>query len=72
MGRPRELTEEERQKLLAEGYRPVEVWVLDQSTPEFQKELERMCAEIRESDRRSEMSKTLDAFLEDIWDDLDR
>jgi hypothetical protein len=70
MGRPRELTEQGRQKLIAEGYRPVEVWVLDQSTPEFQRELERMCREIRESDQRSDMSKTLDAFLEDVWDDF--
>ena len=70
MGRPKELTDDQRNELLAKGYRPVEVWVLDPSTPEFQRELERMCQDIRESDRRTGMSPTLDALLEDVWEDL--
>ena len=70
MGRPRELTEEERQKLLAKGYRPVEVWVPDWSSPAFQKELEEMGRSIRESDRREQMDKVLEAFIDEVWDDF--
>ncbi|HET7412879.1 MAG TPA: antitoxin MazE-like protein [Pararhizobium sp.] len=71
MGRPRELTEEERTDLLAKGYKPVEVWVPDWSSLEFKRELERMCEDIRESDRRLHMNEVLEAFIEDVWDDLD-
>ena len=71
MGRPRELTEEERQKLLAEGYRPVEVWLPDLWSDEVWKQIEEDCRLIRESDRRTGMMKTLDAFAKDLWDDLD-
>ena len=71
MGRPRELTEEEKQKLIAEGYKPVEVWLPDLWSDELWKEIEEECRQIRESDRRSGMLKTLDAFAEDLWNDLD-
>ena len=37
MGRPRELTEEERAELIAKGYRPVEVWVPDWDSPEIRR-----------------------------------
>jgi hypothetical protein len=70
MGRPRELTEEERQKLIAEGYKPVEVWLPDLWSDELWRQIEEDCKLIRESDRRSGMLKTLDAFAEDLWDDL--
>ncbi|MGN6470906.1 MAG: antitoxin MazE-like protein [Rhizobiaceae bacterium] len=70
MGRPRELTEEERAKLLAKGYRPVEIWVPDWSSPIFQKEVEEMGKSIREADRREQMDKVLEAFIDEVWDDL--
>ena len=70
MGRPRELTEEQRQELLAKGYKPVEVWVPDWSSPAFQRELDEMGKNIREFDRRSQMDKVLEAFIDDVWDDL--
>jgi hypothetical protein len=71
MGRPRELTEAERQKLIAEGYRPVEVWLPDLWSDELWQQIEEDCRLIRESDRRTGMMKTLDAFAEDLWDELD-
>jgi len=71
MGRPRELTEEEKKQLIAEGYRPVEAWVPDLWSDELWKQIEEDCRQIRESDRRTGMLKTLDAFAEDLWDDLD-
>jgi hypothetical protein len=71
MGRPKELTEEERQELLAKGYRPVEVWVPDVWSDEFWKQMEEDCRLIRESDKRENMDKVLDAFAKEVWDDLD-
>ena len=53
MGRPKELTEAERADLIARGYKHVEVWVLDWDNPKVREEIERECAVIRESDRRS-------------------
>lgn len=70
MGRPKELTEEERAELIAKGYRPVEVWVPDWSSSAFRRELEAMGKSIRESDRRSQMNEVLEAFIDDVWDDF--
>jgi hypothetical protein len=71
MGRPKELTEEERQELLARGLRPFEVWLPDVNSAEFWEQLAREGEAVRESDRREQMEKVLDAFVEDLWDDLD-
>lgn len=71
MGRPRELTEKEKKQPIAEGYRPVEAWVLDLWSDELSKQIEEDCRLMRESDRRTGMLKTLDAFAEELWDDLD-
>ncbi len=71
MGRPKELSEEERQQLLAEGYRPIEIWLPDIWSDEFWKQMDEDCRLIRESDRREDMDEVLDAFSRDLWDDLD-
>ena len=70
MGRPRELTEEERAEMLAKGFKPVEVWLPDVDSEAFWKRLEAEGKAIRESDRRTEMDKVLEAFLDDVWDEL--
>lgn len=70
MGRPKELTEEERAKLIAEGYRPVEVWVPDWNSPMFLERLRRECEAINESDRRSGELQRLDELSSDLWDDI--
>lgn len=69
MGRPQELSEEERQELLAQGYKPVEIWVLDMENPEVRARIEQECAAIRESDRRSGELEWLDEVVADLWDD---
>ena len=71
MGRPKELTEEERQELLARGLRPFEVWLPDVWSDEFWKQMEEDCRLIRESDKRENMDRVLDAFAKEVWDDLD-
>ena len=70
MGRPNELTEKQRAELLAKGHKPVEIWVLDWEDPTVVTEIEEECRQIRDSDRRSEMDQTLDAFARDVWDEF--
>jgi hypothetical protein len=71
MGRPKELSEEERQELLARGLRPFEVWLPDVWSDEFWKQMQEDCRLIRDADRRENMDKVLDAFAKEVWDDLD-
>jgi hypothetical protein len=70
MGRPRELTEAEKAELIAKGYKPVEVWVLDWDNPEVIARIKRECEAINQSDRRSGESERLDEIAADLWDDL--
>jgi hypothetical protein len=70
MGRPRELTEAERAELIAKGYKPVEMWVLDWDNPEVRERIKRECEAINESDRRSGELEYLDQLAADLWDDL--
>ena len=70
MGRPKELTEAERADLIARGYKPVEVWVLDWDNPKVREEIERECAVIRESDLRTGELDRLSETVSDLWDDF--
>jgi hypothetical protein len=70
MGRPRDLTEEERQQLMAEGFRPVEIWVPDFDNPKIQAQMRAEAEAIAESDRRSGELDRLDETVEDLWDDF--
>ncbi len=69
MGRPKELTEEQRADLLARGYRPVEVWVPDSDSPAFLALMERECRTINESDNRSGELASLSELVDDLWED---
>jgi len=71
MGRPKELTDEEKADLLARGYRPYEVWLPDVWSEEFWTQIEKDCQLIREADHRENMPEVLDAFARDLWNDLD-
>ncbi|TFF21930.1 DUF3018 family protein [Jiella endophytica] len=72
MGRPKELSEEERQKLLAEGWKPIqaEVWVPDWDNPVFRARLKENCDAINEADRRSGELDRLSDEVAALWDDL--
>lgn len=70
MGRPKELTEEERAELIAQGFKPVEVWVLDWDNPKVREQIERDCELIRESDRRNGELAYLEQETADLWDDF--
>ena len=69
MGRPRELTEKERQELLSQGFRPVEIWVPDLSQPRVREQLVKELKAIRELDARSGELKRLSETVDDLWDD---
>lgn len=72
MGRPRELTEEERDRLRKQGFRPIEVWVLDKSNPAVRKMIRAEGEAIRAADEADEIATFLDDANEAIWDNLDR
>ena len=55
MGRPRELTEAERQKLMDEGYKAVEVWVPDIWSDEVWQQVYRDCELIRASEEEADV-----------------
>ncbi|MCW4113671.1 antitoxin MazE family protein [Aurantimonas sp. MSK8Z-1] len=54
MGRPRELTQEQRDELLAKGYRPVEVWLPDIWSDGIWSQVEEDCRLIAESEERAD------------------
>ena len=70
MGRPKELTEAEKAALRARGFRSIEIWVPDVESAAFWDRLALEGRAIRESDRRTHMNETLEAFLDDVWDDI--
>ncbi|MDP3898527.1 MAG: DUF3018 family protein [Mesorhizobium sp.] len=70
MGRPRELTDEERAELLARGYRPVEMWVPDLSKAEVRDRLGLELKAIREADVRTGELDRLSETVEDLADDF--
>jgi hypothetical protein len=61
MGRPRELTEKERQRLRKQGLRPIEIWVPDLDAPGMAEELERQAAAIAEADEKDGIFEWLEA-----------
>jgi hypothetical protein len=52
MGRPKELTEEERQLLRKQGLRPIEIWVPDLEAPGMAEELRRQAAAAAAADEK--------------------
>ena len=70
MGRPTELTEDERQKLIAEGYRPIEVWVRDVSSDEYRAEAHRQARSAAHADVEDRVMEWVEAVSAEAWDDL--
>ena len=67
MGRPRELTEEERQKLIAEGYRPVEMWVQDIWSDEVWRKVYKDCDEIRRAEEEADVNLWVEAAARETF-----
>ena len=68
MGRPRELTEEERAKLIAEGYRPVEIWVPDFENPAVYALAEAEAKRIALADQEEDIADWIDTIQRDMWE----
>ena len=71
MGRPRELTDEERAELFAKGYKPVEMWVPDLSRADVRARLEHELKAIRSADIRTGELNRLGETVEDLAGDFD-
>lgn len=50
MGRPRELTEEQRADLEARGFVPLEIWVIDRDSDAYRQEVARQLSAAAEAD----------------------
>jgi hypothetical protein len=70
MGRPQELTEPERQRLLAEGYKPIEVWVPDLSNDAYRQEAKRQAQSAAAADVEDRVMEWIEAVSAEAWDDL--
>ena len=68
MGRPRELSQEERADLLRRGYRPIEIWVPDVSSMAYKEEAARQTSAAVEADRRAGIEELTGEDLAEDWD----
>jgi hypothetical protein len=68
MGRRKELTQEERQDLLAKGYRPIEIWVPDLENEAVRKRMEEEIRRIVEADEKEGISDWIAAVGPTDWD----
>ncbi|MCK8782187.1 antitoxin MazE family protein [Rhizobium sp. NTR19] len=68
MGRPRELTAQERADLIRQGYRPVEIWVPDLSNEAYRKEAARQVRAAVEADRQAGIEELVDENAAQDWD----
>lgn len=66
MGRPRELTDSEKEELTAQGYRPVEVWAPDIWSDEVWKAVLEDCREIRSAEEEADVNLFLEAGLAEM------
>jgi hypothetical protein len=68
MGRPRELSPEERADLLRRGYRPVEIWVPDLENETIRAQLAEEARRIAEADEGDDVTDWLEAVGPTDWD----
>lgn len=68
MGRPRELSQEERADLRRRGYRPVEIWVPDVTSEAYRNEAARQAQASVEADRRAGLKELVDPGATEDWD----
>jgi hypothetical protein len=68
MGRPREISAEERAELMRQGFRPVEIWVPDITNEIFRRQIEREMRLIAASDEVDGISGWIDAVGPKDWD----
>jgi hypothetical protein len=72
MGRPRELTRDERAELLAKGFRPVEIWLPDLSNPQHREQAIAEAKRIAHADSEENIFDWLDLIQKDMWEGEDQ
>jgi hypothetical protein len=70
MSSTRERVREHRQRLRAQGLRPIQIWVPDVRAPEFAAEAHRQSAAIAASEQDRDDQAFVDAITAD-WDDAE-
>ena len=68
MGRPRELSPEEREDLLRRGYKPVEIWVPDLENEVVRAQLAEEARRVAEADERDDVTDWLEVVGPTDWD----
>ena len=68
MGRPREVSEEERAELIRKGYRPIEVWVPDFTSEAYQLRAALQAEASVEADRNAGIIQFTDESPADDWE----
>lgn len=68
MGRPREVSPEERAELIRQGYRPIEIWVPDLTQEKFRVQIEDEMRRIAEADAADGIMEWIDAVGPTDWD----
>ncbi|MBD0414681.1 antitoxin MazE-like protein [Oryzicola mucosus] len=68
MGRPREISQEERAELIRQGYRPIEIWVPDTTTDVYRREAARQARAAVEADREAGIIELIDDQAHQDWD----
>lgn len=68
MGRPRELSPEERADLLRRGYKPVEIWVPDLENETIRAQLAEEARRVAEADEQDDVTDWLEAVGPTDWD----
>jgi hypothetical protein len=72
MGRPRELTDDERRQLMTKGYRPVEMWLPDLSDPATLALATAEAKRIALADHEEDIADWIDAVQKDMWEGEDQ
>ncbi len=68
MGRPREISPEERADLIRRGYRPAEIWVPDLTSATFHRQVELEAQRIAEADAQDDVTGWIEAVGPKEWD----
>ena len=70
MGRPREFTEAQRSELLAKGYQPLEIWVIDRNSETFRQAAASQVRSAAEADARDgEIDEWTTRMSANLWKD---
>jgi Protein of unknown function (DUF3018) len=70
MGRPTEITPEERAALLRQGYKPIEIWVPDTGSEAYRLEAARQARATVEADSQAGLMELIDPSAHEGWDKL--